>query len=107
MTDDARQLICDLHKRDGATPIGKLPGVWHRVLDSSWQIWVNGHMQPMKGGPTNDIEIHPGDCYVEYNGWPAGSFSVIHGTGIIAAGECANYETFCEALRNAEPLEVA
>lgn len=98
---DAVSLVCDLHKRDGATPIGKLPGVWHRKIDERWQIWVNGHMTEMKGGPDGDIGIHPGDCYVEFNGWPAGSFSMIHGTGVIAAGSQANYHTFCEALERA------
>ncbi len=96
---NAVALICDLHKKDGGPPVGKLPGLWHRKVDRRWSIWVNGHMEPMK--MDGRIAIAPGDCYVEFNGWPAGSFSMIHGEGVLAAGAAANYETFCAALKNA------
>lgn len=103
---NAVELICQLHKLDKAVPIGRLLKPWHRKIDERWQIWVNGQMKPQKGGPGGDIDIHPGDCYVEYNGWPAGSFSMIHGEGLLAAGSEANYQTFCDALQSAiNPIE--
>jgi hypothetical protein len=98
---DARELIFQLHKLDGIPGIGQLPGLWERKLNERWTFWINGHMEALKGGPRKDIPVQPGDCYVEYNGWPAGSFSLIHGDGIIAAGSRANYQTFCAALRDA------
>jgi hypothetical protein len=103
MDSDARELIFALHKRDGIAGIGKLPGLWERKLNERWTMWVNGHMEPLPGGalPGAQMQVRPGDCYVEYNGWPAGSFSLITGEGMIAAGAAANYETFCAALREA------
>lgn len=98
---DARKLICDLHEQDAGPSIGKLPGLWKRVIDSRWTIWVNGHMEPLPGGDSGDLLIPPGDCYVEYNGWPAGSFSMITGEGVLAAGSLANYDSFCKALQKA------
>jgi hypothetical protein len=101
MSDNAVRLICELHKHDGAVPIGRMVTAWHRKIDEQWEIWVNGQLSVIKGGPRGDVPIHPGDCYAEYNGWPAGSFSMITGEGVLAAGERANYEAFCEALQNA------
>ncbi len=101
---DARELICELHQKDGAVPISKLPGLWYRKLNETWSIWVNGHMETSLHAESKDgcgMEVEPGDVYVEYNGWPAGTFSLITGEGIIAAGEGANYRTFCDALREA------
>ena len=97
--EDARLLICELHKKDGGPPIAKIPGLWNRKVDKRWEIWINGHMEPQK--MDGQITIAPGEVYVEFNGWPAGSFSMIHGDGILAAGAAANYRTFCAALRKA------
>ena len=106
MTDDnAIDLICDLHKHDGVIPIGKMTDLWHRKLDDRWAIWVNGQMKPVETKPTDGSPgghpVEPGDCYVEFNGWPAGLFSMITGEGTIAAGGLANYQTFCGALKAA------
>ncbi len=106
-TRNAITLICDLHKKDGATPIGKLTEPWKRVLNPHWSIWVNGQMTPQKAGTDNVANIGPGDVYVEFNGWPAGSFNMIRDQdeAIMCAGELANYSTFCDALENAEPVQ--
>lgn len=106
---DARELIFELHKRDGIPGIGKLPGLWERKLDERWTIWVNGHTEPLPAGSLDGakMQVLPGDCYVEYNGWPAGSFSLINGQGMIAAGSGANYQTFCAALRDAAAAKEA
>lgn len=106
MNENACSLILDLHKHDGTLPISKLPGLWKRKLDERWTFWVNGHMDGPRKVEDGDqggqgFEVHPGDVFVEFNGWPAGSFSLITGEGIIAAGAAANYETFCDALRGA------
>ena len=99
---NAIELILALHEHDKTAPIGKLPGLWERKLDERWTIWVNGHLEPLPAGDGAQMMVHPGDCYVEYNGWPAGSFSIIHpGQGMIAAGAKANYHTFCEAIEKA------
>ena len=97
---DARELIFEIHKRDGIPGIGKLPGLWERTLDSRWKFWVNGHMETLKT-LGKETPVHPGDCYVEFNGWPAGIFSLITGEGVICAGTEGNYENFCKALRAA------
>jgi len=99
---DARELICQLHAKDGGPPIGKLPGVWHRKLDERWRIFLNGHMdRRLVYEEQPGLTIGPADCYVEYNGWPAGIWNIVTGEGCIAAGEVANYETFCQALQAA------
>ena len=97
---NAIELILDLHKHDGTEPISRLPGLWYRRLDDCWEFWVNGHMEPQDGEAIAQM-LEPGECYVKFNGWPAGLFSIITGDGVIAAGEIANYEAFCEALRGA------
>ena len=104
MEQDARELIFALHEHDGTAPISKLPGLWNRKLNQQWETWINGHMEPLTAESPDGcggMKVQPGDCYVEFNGWPAGSFSVITGEGIIAAGAAGNYETFCDALREA------
>ena len=97
---DAIELILKLHKADGTEPISRVPGLWHHRLDDQWEFWINGHMEP-QGGEEIAQKLAPGECYVKFNGWPAGLFSIITGDGVIAAGEIANYEAFCAALRGA------
>jgi hypothetical protein len=98
---NAIALICDLHKADGVEPIGRMRGAWFRRIDNHWSIWVNGQMTAQAGGPGGDVSIPPGECYVEFNGWPAGIFSMLTGEGELAAGELANYGSFCAALQSA------
>lgn len=99
VAEDALELIFQLHQRDGVLPVGKMPGLWERRLDDRWTFWINGQLEPVRT-PT-DFNLRPGECYVEFNGWPAGILSMITGEGYIAAGSLANYQTFCEALRRA------
>lgn len=102
MKPNAIELIFALHQHDRIPGISKLPGLWERKLDEQWTIWINGHMKPLAAGSTGaKMMVRPGDCYVEFNGWPWGSFSVIRGDGIVGAGGLANYDTFCEALNAA------
>ena len=92
-------LLIDLHNKDGAPPLAFLPGLWERRIDDQWAVWVNGHPTSMKlpsGG-----ELAPYDCYVQFNGWPAGIFSMATGEGSFAAGRIANYEKFLEAITKA------
>ena len=97
---DARELIFELHKRDGGPGLSKLPGLWERKLNDRWTIWINGLMEELTPRP-GMCPIGPGEVYVEFNGWPAGLFSLITGEGEIAAGGLANYDTFCTALQSA------
>ncbi len=87
-------LLCELAKKDDAAPLHKHAGCWERKIDDQWWIAVNGQMGSVKcsRGPT----VNPGNCYVEYNGWPAGSFSPFE--GFMAAGGEANEESFAAAL---------
>jgi hypothetical protein len=61
-------------------------------VDAKWRIAVNAK---------NVVHEHvpPFHVLVSYNGFPAGIIGA-HG-GVIAAGECANEETLCAALRAA------
>jgi hypothetical protein len=93
------ELIFALHKHDGTPGIGRLPGLWHRKIDERWTLWANGQLKPVE--LRDGFMIQPGDCYIEFNGWPAGSLSLITGEGILAAGTAANMLEFCAALRSA------
>lgn len=98
MSENACSLILDLHKADKEPVVGGR--IWHRKLDEQWEFWVNGNLKPatVDEGAT----IQGGDVYVKFNGWPAGIFSLITGEGCIAAGEIANMDTFCDAIRKAK-----
>lgn len=76
------------------TPInGKL---YHAKVDEHWEFWVNATDEPQE---VEGTPIQPFECYVKFNGWPAGIFTPYN--GCFAAGEAANEETFCAALRKA------
>lgn len=74
-----------------------LPGTWRYQVDDQWHIEMNGHKEalPNKIG----VPIEPYQCHIEFNGWPAGVLDPFG--GVIAAGECANEDTFIEAIRKA------
>jgi hypothetical protein len=95
MDDNLFDLIAQIAIKDGASPMKKHEGCWNRKIDDNWEIWVNGHREPKPGPP--DVLVQPFNCYVEFNGWPAGSFSPVE--GCLAAGSLANEETFAEALK--------
>lgn len=87
----------------GVTRINEREGCWEHAIDGTWWIAINGHKTPTKcsRGP----EVPFGHCYVEYNGFPAGVFSMR--SGIIAAGAAANEATFIAAVQRAcDALEI-
>lgn len=81
----------------GVSDIYKLPGCWELQIDDQWWIAMNGHKTPTKD--SHGFEVPPFHAAVEYNGWPAGIISPAG--GIIAAGSCANENTFIAALEAA------
>lgn len=89
--------LADLGCLVGAAPLSQFPGCWEYRIDERWQVAVNGHTEPRKcsHGPM----VGPFECYVQYNGWPAGILTPCG--GIIAAGECANEDTFIAAIEAA------
>ena len=89
--------LADLVYARGDYPLKKWKGLYHCRIDKQWEVWINGHKEelPLREG-TGLPAFH---AYVEYNGWPAGVFSPI--SGVIAASECANEETFCAAVKAA------
>jgi hypothetical protein len=78
----------------GAAPITQFDGCWEYRLDEQWEIAMNGHKEPRKC--SFGVEVAPFHCYLQYNGWPAGVFNPRGGT--IAAGSCANEDTFIAAI---------
>ena len=90
--------IAALAQSLGVTEINGLPGCWEHQVDKRWWFAVNGHREAVEC--SRGFVIDPFDCYIEYNGWPAGS---IHpGGGIIAGGEGANEDNFIEALQKSD-----
>lgn len=81
----------------GARNLAAVSGAWHAVVDDQWAVWLNPHRDAIKldSGP----EVPPFECYVEFNGWPAGIFGPRG--GVIAAGALANEGTFIDALKTA------
>lgn len=90
-------LLADYGNRNGAAPLSKFEACWEKQIDDQWWIAMNGHLEPKKcsHGP----EVKPFNCYVEFNGWPAGILDPFG--GIIAAGDCANEDAFIDALKAA------
>lgn len=89
-------LLARLATKDDAAPLNKHPGCWEREI-GEWWIAVNGHEDAIKC--SHGAEVPPFNCYVEFNGWPAGLFDPLG--GIIAAGAAANEETFAAAVEAA------
>lgn len=100
----AFSLIADLALAMNAHPLNKHPGCWTHAVDAHWWIAVNGHSEPKpvvsSAGCTPTVE--PFECYVEFNGWPAGVLNPFD--GILVAGKCANEDAFCAALTAAIAL---
>ena len=92
---EAFMLLADTLIATGDAPInGKMV---HLDL-GEWKVWVNGCKEEKKT-PTG-VDVPCGNAWIEYNGWPAGMISPFG--GVIAAGSCANEQTFCEALERAK-----
>lgn len=88
-------LIAALAQQDGISPLNKLGGLWRREIDEHWTLWVNGMPSPMS--TENGVTVEPYCAFIEFNGWPAGSFDSFG--GVMAAGEIANETALCGAIR--------
>jgi len=86
--------LCELALALKIKPLPEHPACWEHDVDGHWWICINGHKETVKNSDGFDVE--PFDCVVKWNGWPAGIFSPAG--GVIAAGACANENTFIEAL---------
>lgn len=91
---EAMKLVCALGLALGVAPLNKRSGCWEERIDEQWEIAVNGHRTPMRC--SHDCDVPPFSVYVQYNGWPAGIIDP--SGGVIAAGVCANEDTFIAAL---------
>ena len=89
--------LMQLGSRLGVKNINTLPGCWEHQVDKQWFIAVNAHDVPVKC--SKGTSVGPFHCYVEYNGFPAGLINP--GGGVIAAGSCANEDSFIAALKAA------
>lgn len=95
---EAFKKLCDLCIALGASPANKHKACWEHRVDERWEIAFNGHNDPKMC--SHGVVVDPYNCYVQYNGWPAGVFTPYG--GCIAAGEGANETTFLAALTRAE-----
>lgn len=92
---EAFELIAQIAIALGAAPLNKHEGCWELDVDGTWWLAVNGHDEPRRC--SRSFEVAPFECYLEFNGWPAGVFSPLGGA--IAAGAAANEDALIEALR--------
>jgi hypothetical protein len=90
-------LLADYSNKQGAAPLSKFENCWEKQIDEQWWIAMNGHDEPRKC--SKGAEVEPCNCYVEFNGWPAGILDPFG--GILAAGAVANEDSFIEALKAA------
>lgn len=93
---EAFEALCELCMALGEAPANKHPDCWECKVDERWSIAFNCHKEP-KRSSLSDVVVQPFNCYVQYNGWPAGVFDPTG--GVIAAGEGANEDTFIAALK--------
>ena len=87
--------LLNLAERLGVASINKLPACWELQIDAHWWIAMNGHNYRI--ACSKGVEVNPFECYVEFNGFPAGSCGL--NGGVIAAGSAANEDSFIAALR--------
>lgn len=92
--------VCDLAFALGVRDLNKRPDCWEHQIDSRWWIAVNGRSEPTKC--THGPMVQPYQCYIEFNGFPAGIIDPYG--GCIAAGEVANEDSFVEAVEAATKL---
>jgi hypothetical protein len=90
--------IADFALARGVRSIKDLPGCWHYKVDEQWEMWLNGHREPVTLG--HGPEVPPFSAYIEFNGWPAGVTDAAGGW--FAAGSIANLDAFERALDSAE-----
>lgn len=93
---EAFAVMAQLGNTVGAGPLSKHEACWEFQIDEQWKIAVNGHKEAKVCSLTTQ-PIEPFNCYVEYNGWPAGIIDPRG--GILAAGSDANENTFIDAMK--------
>lgn len=71
---------------------------WEHQVDERWWFAINPNREPVECG--HGVKVLPFNIYVEFNGWPAGVFT-LDGDGEFAAGEAANEDAFIAALERA------
>lgn len=86
--------IAALAAHDGVKAINELEGCWEREI-GEWWIAVNGHTE--NTACSRGASVWPFNCYVEFNGWPAGMFDPYCGI-IVASGEAANEDALIAAI---------
>ena len=87
--------ICAIARKDGSKPFNRLSGAYY-IEAGSWELWINGTLADLpKNGEHPPIPRF--NCYVKFNGWPAGFFDP-H-TCTLAAGGLANIFTLRDALK--------
>lgn len=79
-------------------PLNEHSGVHQVKVDEHWEFSLNASNEERSAG-SGEIPLPPFSASLKFNGWPAGI--VAPSGGVIAAGECANEETFIAALRAA------
>ncbi len=87
-------LVARLADRDGVSNLAARPGLWQRVVDEHWTVYVNAHATEQRTDGDAPVSAH--SCYVEFNGWPAGAFNAYEGW--FAAGRLANEDAFLAAV---------
>lgn len=98
---EAFTLIVALAEALGVRRINGLDGCWTQSVDATWWVALNGHAEQCAAKTPDGfaIDVPPYHASLMYNGFPAGIIGPRG--GIIAAGSCANEDTFCAALQAA------
>ena len=90
--------LAEFAQSRGANNIRELAGCWESDVDEHWWVAINGHSEPCECSHGGTVPAF--STLIEWNGWPAGVIDPFGGT--IAAGECANEDTFITALAKAK-----
>ena len=91
--------IMDYCKRRGVRSLRDQIGLYHARVDDCWEFWLNAHADELK--TSEGVGVPPYCVYVAFNGWPASMFSPAQEEVFFVAGDAANLDTFCAALREA------
>ena len=94
---EAYEVIAGLYFSIEKAPLIDHDGCWEHQIDESWWVAMNGHPEPKQCSTGETVK--PYNCYIKFNGFPAGIMSPFFGS--IAAGELANETTFIQACRAA------
>lgn len=100
---EAMRVVAELAFALNAPPMNGHPNCWELQVDEHWKIAVNGHRDPRK--TTGGVEVMPFNCYVEFNGWPAGFFDPYG--GVLCAGAVGNEDALIAAMRTRLEKETA